>query len=32
MAQEIPFFNGSVAPEGGSFDAWKSQSLLNSLE
>ena len=32
MNTEIPFFNGRIAPEGGSFDAWKTQSLLDSLE
>lgn len=32
MSKEIPFFNARIAPDGGSFDAWKSQSLLDSLE
>jgi ferredoxin len=32
MSPEIPFFNACIAPDGGSFDAWKSQSLLDSLE
>ena len=32
MNTEIPFFNGRIAPDGGSFDAWKTQSLLDSLE
>jgi len=32
MSQEIPFFNARIAPDGGSFDAWKTQSLLDSLE
>ncbi len=29
---DIPFFNARIAPDGGSFDAWKTQSLLDSLE
>jgi ferredoxin len=29
---DIPFFNACIAPDGGSFDAWKTQSLLDSLE
>jgi ferredoxin len=32
MNTEIPFFQARIAPDGGSFDAWKSQSLLDSLE
>jgi hypothetical protein len=32
MPNDIPFFNARIAPEGGSFDAWKTQSLLDSLE
>ena len=31
-AADIPFFNARIDPDGGSFDAWKSQSLLDSLE
>lgn len=32
MNADIPFFNAHITPGGGSFDAWKSQSLLDSLE
>jgi ferredoxin len=32
MNTEIPFFQARIAPDGGSFDAWKTQSLLDSLE
>ena len=32
MSQDIPFFNARIAPDGGSFDAWREQTLLNSLE
>ena len=32
MTKEIPFFQAYISPNGDSFDAWKSQSLLDSLE
>jgi ferredoxin len=32
MAQDIPFFNAHIEPDGGSFDAWREQTLLDSLE
>jgi ferredoxin len=32
MSQDIPFFNAHIAPDGGSFDAWREQPLLDSLE
>lgn len=32
MSAEVPFFNARIDPEGGLFDAWKEQSLLDSLE
>lgn len=32
MAQDIPFFNARIEPDGGSFDAWREQTLLDSLE
>lgn len=32
MSLDVPFFNARIAPDGGCFDAWKAQSLLDSLE
>ncbi len=32
MSPEIPFVQGRIEPDGGSFDAWREQSLLDSLE
>ena len=32
MKQDIPFVNGRVAPTGECFDAWKNQTLLDSME
>jgi ferredoxin len=32
MPNDIPFFNARIEPEGGSFDAWRELSLLDSLE
>lgn len=32
MSSDVPFFNARIDPDGGSFDAWKGQSLLDSLE
>ena len=32
MSTEIPFLNGRIAPGGDSFDAWREQSLLDSME
>ena len=32
MSQEIPFTSGRVGTEGPVFDAWKHQSLLDSME
>jgi ferredoxin len=32
MCQETPFFNARIEPDGGSFDAWRGQTLLDSLE
>lgn len=32
MTCETPFFHARIAPDGGSFDAWRTQSLLDSLE
>lgn len=32
MSADIPFVNGRVGPDGPSFDAWKNQSLLDSME
>ncbi len=32
MILEIPFVQGRIEPDGGSFDAWRELSLLDSLE
>ena len=32
MSPDIPFVQGRIEPEGASFDAWKQQSLLDSIE
>lgn len=32
MNTDIPFFNARIASDGGSFDAWRERSLLDSLE
>jgi ferredoxin len=32
MSQEIPFFHAHIEPDGGNFDAWREQTLLDSLE
>ncbi len=32
MDMDIPFFNGRIGAEGPSFDAWKQQTLLDSME
>jgi ferredoxin len=32
MTSDVPFFNARIDPDGGLFDAWKEQSLLDSLE
>lgn len=32
MQQETPFFNARIEPDGGSFDAWPHQTLLDALE
>ena len=32
MQQDIPFVNGRIEPEGPCFDAWKNQTLLDSME
>lgn len=32
MTPEIPFVTGRVEPDGQTFDAWKNQTLLESME
>ncbi len=32
MTVEIPFVVGRVEPDGQTFDAWKNQTLLDSME
>ncbi len=32
MTAEIPFVTGRVEPDGQTFDAWKNQTLLESME
>ena len=32
MTAEIPFVTGRVEPDGATFDAWKHQTLLDSME
>jgi ferredoxin len=32
MDAEIPFVTGRIEPEGQTFDAWKNQTLLDSIE
>ncbi len=32
MSQDPPFVTGRIAPGGQTFDAWKQQSLLDSIE
>lgn len=32
MSADTPFVNGRVEPGGQTFDAWKQQSLLDSME
>ncbi len=32
MSQDIPFVNGRIAPGDRCFDAWKNQTLLDSME
>ena len=32
MSPDIPFVNGRIEPDGQTFDAWKHQSLLDSIE
>jgi ferredoxin len=32
MSQDIPFVNGRVEPDGQVFDAWRNQTLLDSME
>lgn len=32
MNQDIPFVNGRIDPTGQCFDAWKHQTLLDSME
>lgn len=32
MNQDIPFLNGRIEPAGQCFDAWKNQTLLDSME
>ena len=32
MGQNIPFFKAQVEPDGQCFDAWKEQTLLDSME
>ena len=32
MTVEIPFVVGQVEPDGQTFDAWKNQTLLDSME
>ena len=30
--QDIPFVTGRIEPDGSTFDAWKNQTLLDSME
>lgn len=32
MSADIPFVNGRIEPSGETFDAWKNQTLLDSME
>jgi ferredoxin len=32
MSNDIPFVTGRVEPDGQTFDAWKNQTLLDSME
>lgn len=32
MDPDLPFVNGRIEPEGQCFDAWRHQSLLDSME
>lgn len=32
MTAEIPFVTGRVEPDGQTFEAWKNQTLLESME
>lgn len=32
MSTDIPFVNGRIEPGGQCFDAWKNQTLLQSME
>jgi ferredoxin len=32
MSNDIPFVTGRIEPDGQTFDAWKNQTLLDSME